>query len=664
MPQLTARRPATPVLFAITAAFAVCTVEFLFHVSGGFRGFLNDWVYDNVVFAAGAAVLARGIAVKRDRLAWILMGLAVVSWGAGDTVWTLTLGNDPSPPAPSFADLGYLAVYPLAYVSLILLLRSRMGSLRAGLWLDGVIGAFAVAALGTAVLLPAITGALGGSPAAVATNLAYPLADLILIALVIWGLALTGWRPGRTWGCLAAGLLVFAISDCLYLYYTAVGSYVEGSATDLGWVAGAILLAWAAWQPERPLKRAKADGWPMLLPPVAFGVIALVIQVYDHFERVNSLALVLSAAALLAIIVRMAMTFGENITMIRASRAEARTDALTGLGNRRLLFDDLEQLFARPDMKHVLVLFDLNGFKFYNDTFGHVAGDLLLARLGASLRDFVSGRGTAYRMGGDEFCIVVQDNGSETELVVAGAVRALSEHGEGFTISAASGSIALPAEADEADEALRLADQRMYARKQSSRVSAGDQSSGVLLRALTERHPRLGAHVRGVAELSETLARKLQLSDQEIELARLTGGLHDVGKMAIPDVILEKPGPLTEDEWQFLRDQSKIGERILHGAPDLTKVAALVRSSRERFDGAGYPDGLSGTDIPLISRIVFVCDAFDAMTSHRPFADALTFEAALAELKRNAGTQFDPLVVSAFADTIADRGAPRVALAS
>jgi two-component system cell cycle response regulator len=186
----------------------------------------------------------------------------------------------------------------------------------------------------------------------------------------------------------------------------------------------------------------------------------------------------------------------------------------------------------------------------------------------------------------------------------------------------------------------------------------------VLLRALSERHPKLGAHLAGVAELAESLARKMGLPEKDVARARLAGALHDVGKMAIPDAILEKPGPLTDDEWKFVRGHTLIGERILHAATALSYVAGLVRSSHERFDGTGYPDGLAATDIPLISRIVFVCDAFDAMTSQRPFADARTMEAALAELQRHAGTQFDPVVVATFADVLADRGAPRVALAS
>jgi putative nucleotidyltransferase with HDIG domain len=224
--------------------------------------------------------------------------------------------------------------------------------------------------------------------------------------------------------------------------------------------------------------------------------------------------------------------------------------------------------------------------------------------------------------------------------------------------------VLLPDETAEPDEALRLADQRMYLNKQGARLSAGEQSSNVLLRALSERHPRLGDHVSGVAELAEALARQMGLTEKEVERARLAGALHDIGKMAIPDAILEKPGPLTDEEWKFVRGHTLIGERILHAATALSYVAGLVRSSHERFDGSGYPDGLSGTDIPLVSRIVFVCDAFDAMTSQRPYTDALTIEAALAELLRNAGTQFDPIVVAAFGDVIGSRGAPRVSLAS
>ena len=217
----------------------------------------------------------------------------------------------------------------------MLLLRSRAGHLRASLWLDGVIGGLAVAAVGTAVVFQAVLGATGGSRAAVATNLAYPLADLTLIALVVWALAVTGWRPGRTWGLVAAGLLVFSVSDCLYLYQTAVDSYTYGSPTDLGWLAGGLLLAWAAWQPPASGVSPAIEGWPLLIAPVLFGALGLGVLVYDHFHPVNLLSLVLATLAILGVIARMALTFAENMRMLVRSRKEARTDVLTGLGNRR-----------------------------------------------------------------------------------------------------------------------------------------------------------------------------------------------------------------------------------------------------------------------------------------------------------------------------------------
>jgi two-component system, cell cycle response regulator len=647
-------RRAAIALLLITAALALCTVQFTLHVSGSIQHFVVYWLYNGLVIAAGLVCIARGIATKRERAAWLLIGSAVVCWGVGNTIWTFVYVHLDSPPYPSIADAFWLAIYPPVYIAIVLLLNSRAGRVRRSLWLDGVIGSLAVAGVGTAVVFQAVLNATSGSKAAVATNLSYPLADLTLIALVVWVVALSGWRIGRAWGLIAAGLLVFSISDCLYLFQTAVGSYVAGGATDLGWLGGSVLLAWAAWQPSQSRIRARLEGWVLLLAPVGFGLLALAVLVYDHFRAVNELSLVLATAAIIAVIARMALTFAENMKMLAGSRHEARTDMLTGLGNRRRLLDDLGTALGEAATPSVLVLFDLNGFKQYNDSFGHPAGDALLARLGHNLARFVTGRGSAYRMGGDEFCIVCAHD-VDGEVLAEGAAHALAERGEGFTITAAYGAVFLPAEATSASDALRIADQRMYAHKQGTRGSASEQSSGVLLQALSERHPKLGDHVVGVAELAEAVAVKLELPQEEVGRVRLAAYMHDVGKMAIPDAILEKRGPVSDEESKFLHTHTVIGERILQAAPALAHVAGIVRSSHERFDGSGYPDGLAGTDIPLASRIVFVCDAFDAMTSISPYSDAVPVERALAELEQCAGTQFDPVVVAAFAAVLADK---------
>jgi HD-GYP domain-containing protein (c-di-GMP phosphodiesterase class II) len=197
----------------------------------------------------------------------------------------------------------------------------------------------------------------------------------------------------------------------------------------------------------------------------------------------------------------------------------------------------------------------------------------------------------------------------------------------------------------------------MYANKNSRRASAEQQSAGVLLTALVERNPDLGDHVNGVADLAEQVARSLGLAQAEVEQVRIAAALHDVGMVAIPDAILTKPGELDAEEWAFVRRHTLIGETIMHAAPALRAAARLVRSSHERFDGTGYPDRLAGEEIPLGSRIIFVCDAFDAMLSARPYSAALTVDHALAELRRHAGTQFDPLVVGAFALVLEERRA-------
>jgi diguanylate cyclase (GGDEF)-like protein len=453
---------------------------------------------------------------------------------------------------------------------------------------------------------------------------------------------------------IAAGLLVFSVSDCLYLYETAVGSYVSGTPTDLGWIAGGLLLAWAAWQPRVEAADVVVEGRSLLVAPVTFGLVALGVLVYDHVHPVNALALSVASGTIVVVIARMAMTFAENMSMVASFRTEARTDALTGLANRRRLLDDLERVLTGDGGPVCFAVFDLNGFKQYNDSYGHLAGDALLTRLGKSLASSVGQRGTAYRLGGDEFCLLWHGD-DEHELVVERACSALAEHGDGFVISAAYGSVVLPSEADTAMEALRLADQRMYTQKHGRGVSPGEQSTGVLLTALAERDPGLGDHVNGVAELAEAVAERLGLSQGEVLRTRLAASLHDIGKMAIPDEILDKPGPLSDDEWKFVRRHTLVGERILLAAPALSHVAGIVRSSHERFDGRGYPDGLAGDAIPLPARVVLLCDAFDAMTSGRAYAARLTEAEAVAELRREAGRQFDPDVVRAFLELLAER---------
>ncbi|MEK6227923.1 MAG: diguanylate cyclase [Actinomycetota bacterium] len=331
-------------------------------------------------------------------------------------------------------------------------------------------------------------------------------------------------------------------------------------------------------------------------------------------------------------------------------RDAAMTDILTDLPNRRRLMADLET--AVDDGQARLALFDLDGFKAYNDTFGHLAGDALLTRLGHALREAVGQAGVAYRLGGDEFCVLAYGAASAATIEVA--VEALAERGGAFTIGNSHGTVQLGDEVRKPEDALRIADQRMYERKNGGRRSAGDQSKAVLVRALSERHPDLVSHSADVSRMAELVARQLDVAEDQLDPIRHAAELHDIGKVGIPDAILAKPGALDSGEWAFMRRHTIIGERIVAGAPALAQVGRLVRSSHERWDGAGYPDELGGKEIPIGSRIIAVCDAFDAMLSERPYKAGRSTSAALAELRRCSGTQFDPAVVEAFCVVMAD----------
>ena len=340
----------------------------------------------------------------------------------------------------------------------------------------------------------------------------------------------------------------------------------------------------------------------------------------------NLLALGLATTSILLILIRQYLAVRDNGRLLLQSRRDATTDSLTGLGNRRQLTADLAGHLDNldPDRPVALTLFDLDGFKQYNDTFGHPAGDQLLERLGTRLRDAVTGRGTAYRMGGDEFCVLWTKSRSHPDRLAAlDAVAALSECGEAFSIGCSHGSVLLPSETSDPTEALRIADRRMYLGKRRGRTSAAWQSIDVLRTVVAETGRDLADPVSGdLRDLAVTTASRLHLTSESLELTLQAALLHDLGKVAIPDAILNKPGPLDDVEWSFIKQHTLIGARIISAAPALAGVAGLVRATQERHDGTGYPDGLRGDEIPLISRIVAVCAAFQAMTSHRPTAEA------------------------------------------
>jgi two-component system, cell cycle response regulator len=617
-------------------------------------GAFMETIYDGVLLGSALLSGLRAAARREERAAWGLFALGLALYAGGNIYWSLALADLDEAPFPSIADGLWLSFYPLAYVAIALLAKARMPRLGVRLWLDGVIAALTVAAISAAVVFKAVRASTGGDTAAIVTNIAYPLADMVLVGLVVGIMAAGRKRLDRTWVVLGAGLGVFAVCDSIYLFQVARETYATGTLLDIGWIAGALIVSLAAWQPARR-ETGPTDDVPSIILPVVLSLGSLALLVQDHGSSTETLAVALAAASMLAVICRLAVTHHQSRENLTASRRQARTDSLTGLGNRLKLLRDLELLRADDETQpHLLLLFDLDGFKSYNDSFGHPAGDALLRRLGSQLQAAISGDEMAYRMGGDEFCVLAPwDPERAPDGLIERTRAALTSDGDGFHIGASCGYARIPGEGVEASEALRVADRRLYAEKNSGRISALAQSKSVLLRAVGEWDADLSARGQTVAALAAATARALDLDADAIERVATAAELHDIGKIAIPRPLLVKPGALDADEWEFLRRHTVIGERIASGAPALVGVAKMIRSSHERWDGRGYPDALAGDDIPLGAQIVFVCDAYSAMTTERPYAAALSEAEALAELRRHSGTQFSPVVVDAFLRAVA-----------
>jgi diguanylate cyclase (GGDEF)-like protein/putative nucleotidyltransferase with HDIG domain len=351
----------------------------------------------------------------------------------------------------------------------------------------------------------------------------------------------------------------------------------------------------------------------------------------------------------------------------------ALTDPLTGLGNHRHFHERLQRELAAADENGGIVslcFLDIDNFKRINDQFGHPAGDRVLSHVSTRLRQ----GGESFRLGGDEFAVLLTGvDGGEAVAIAKTIVERIGELDVGVAdaITVSAGIATFPRHGRERDSLIRLADGALYWAKEHGknqvrlaqsdvaeltefrRVASGQdrvaryRAAAALAKAVDTRDAYTGSHSERVAALAAKIAEQLGLAQEEVELTRLAASLHDLGKLAIPEEILRKPDALSSAEWIVLQRHPQIGHRMLESL-GVDPIADWVLHHHERWDGGGYPAGLAGERIPLGARIIFVADAFDAMTSNRLYRDPLSREDAYLEVERCQGTQFDPEVVQAF----------------
>jgi diguanylate cyclase len=431
----------------------------------------GDPLHDALELIAAAACLARARWVALDRRAWLLIGLGVTSYAVGDTLWFAWLGRLASPPSPSIADAFWLAFYLLTGAGIAGLAREHVRLSQRTLWLDGLMGGCIVVAIGIAVMFRHGLGIAGDSGWGTVVDLSYPVLDMTIVAAVVALLALTGWRPGRMWGIIGAGMALLGLADTAYITVSA------SSGVDIGmlrflYALAMLLLGLAAWREPTRVREADMQSARVLLLPSAFVIAAAGLLGAEAFTDLPRFAIALALTTIAGAVLRAWSTFRE-IQALSQTRVQAVTDELTGLGNRRLLYQRVERAVsaATSEMSFALLLVDLDRFKELNDALGHHVGDTLLIQLGARLRDAVRPDDLLVRLGGDEFAILLAaPAGDEVAAEAAHALQhALAEpfllDGIPVQIDASIGASLYPAHGDHVSALLRHADVAMYRAK-------------------------------------------------------------------------------------------------------------------------------------------------------------------------------------------------------
>jgi diguanylate cyclase (GGDEF)-like protein/PAS domain S-box-containing protein len=332
-------------------------------------------------------------------------------------------------------------------------------------------------------------------------------------------------------------------------------------------------------------------------------------------------------------------------------------DQLTGLYNRRFFKEELNRLDLEKNFPLSIVMADVNGLKLINDSFGHAVGDELLNKVAEVLKKGCPAAGIIARLGGDEFVILLpKTDGNETERICRCIKNlTLKEKIGSIDISVSFGWETKQSEDEKTQGILKKAEDHMYKKKLFESPSMRGKTINAIINALHEKNKREEQHSHRVSVLCISIGKALNLSEGEIEELKTVGLLHDIGKIAIEESILNKPGKLTDNEWGEIKRHPEIGYRILSTVNEMSEMSEYVLTHHERWDGKGYPKCLKGEEIPLQSRIIAIADTYDAMTSERSYRSALPEAIVIEELQRNAGCQFDPELVKVFIEKVLDK---------
>ncbi len=343
-----------------------------------------------------------------------------------------------------------------------------------------------------------------------------------------------------------------------------------------------------------------------------------------------------------------------DVTKVQEEQKQIRYlgthDFLTDLYNRRFFVDQLKKCDQEQSNKLAIAMIDLNGLKLFNDAFGHETGDKVLRIVADILKESCTMEDYVSRIGGDEFTIIITKATEQKITMIQDTIqKAINEVKiENIQVSIAIGIAKKMASDEDIDDVIKRAENEMYKNKIVEGMSIRNHAITAILETLTDKFEEERIHSQRVAALSVAIGKAMKLKDHDLKELEMAGMYHDIGKIAIPDAILRKPGKLTKDEFDVIKTHTEVGYQILRAADEYSRLADYALSHHERWDGLGYPRGLKGLETPLFSRIIAVADSYEAMTADRPYRKKMKHEDAVAEIARCSGTQFDPKIAELF----------------